>query len=166
NGLSGIEATAFAKNFSDIKKELNEKFKNFNNNNNGLKNEPIYAQVNKKKVGQAASPEPIYATIDDLGGPFPLKRHDKVDDLSKVGLSREQQLKQKIDNLNQAVSEAKAGFFGNLEQTIDKLKDSTKHNPMNLWVESAKKVPASLSAKLDNYATNSHTRINSNIHNG
>ncbi|WQR72351.1 type IV secretion system oncogenic effector CagA [Helicobacter pylori] len=222
NGLSGIEATALAKNFSDIKKELNEKFKNFNNNNNGPKNsgEPIYAQVNKKKTGQVASPEepiyaqvakkvtqkidqlnqaasglggvgqagfplkrhdkvddlskvgrsvspePIYATIDDLGGPFPLKRHDKVDDLSKVGLSRNQELAQKIDNLNQAVSEAKAGFFGNLEQTIDKLKDSTKHNPMNLWVESAKKVPASLSAKLDNYATNSHTRINSNIHNG
>ncbi|WRF19307.1 type IV secretion system oncogenic effector CagA [Helicobacter pylori] len=223
NGLSGIEATALAKNFSDIKKELNEKFKNFNNNNNGLKNstEPIYAKVNKKKTGQvaspeepiyaqvakkvnakidrlnqiasglggvgqaagfplkrhtkvddlskaglSASPEPIYATIDDLGGPFPLKRHSKVDDLSKVGLSRNQELAQKIDNLNQAVSEAKAGFFGNLEQTIDKLKDSTKHNPMNLWVESAKKVPASLSAKLDNYATNSHTRINSNIQNG
>ncbi len=222
NGLSGIEATALAKNFSDIKKELNEKFKNFNNNNNGLKNstEPIYAKVNKKKAGQAASleepiyaqvakkvnakidqlnqaasglggvgqagfplkrhdkvddlskvgrsvsPEPIYATIDDLGGPFPLKRHDKVDDLSKVGLSRNQELAQKIDNLNQAVSEAKAGFFGNLEQTIDNLKDSTKHNPMNLWVESAKKVPTSLSAKLDNYATNSHTRINSNVKNG
>ncbi|MGN8405256.1 type IV secretion system oncogenic effector CagA [Helicobacter pylori] len=223
NGLSGIEATALAKNFSDIKKELNEKFKNFNNNNNnGLKNgvEPIYAQVNKKKTGQVASPEepiyaqvakkvtqkidqlnqiasgfggvgqagfplkrhdkvddlskvgrsvspePIYATIDDLGGPFPLKRHDKVDNLSKVGLSRNQELAQKIDNLSQAVSEAKAGFFGNLEQTIDKLKDSTKHNPVNLWAESAKKVPASLSAKLDNYATNSHTRINSNIQNG
>ncbi len=229
NGLSGIEATALAKNFSDIKKELNAKLGNFNNNNNnGLKNgkdkgpeEPIYAKVNKKKTGQvaspeepiytqvakkvnakidrlnqiasglgnvgqaagfplkrhdkvddlskvglSASPEPIYATIDDLGGPFPLKRHDKVDDLSKVGLSRNQKLAQKIDNLNQAVSEAKAGFFGNLEQTIDKLKDSTKHNPMNLWVESAKKVPASLSAKLDNYATNSHTRINSNIKNG
>ncbi|MGL2649324.1 type IV secretion system oncogenic effector CagA [Helicobacter pylori] len=228
NGLSGIEATALAKNFSDIKKELNEKFKNFNNNNNGLKNgkdkgpeEPIYAQVNKKKTGQVASPEepvyaqvakkvtkkidqlnqaatsgfggvgqagfplkkrakvedlskvgrsvspePIYATIDDLGGSFPLKRHDKVDDLSKVGRSREQELTQKIDSLSQAVSEAKAGFFGNLERAIDKLKDSTKHNPMNLWVESAKKVPASLSAKLDNYATNSHTRINSNIQNG
>ncbi|MBH0292454.1 type IV secretion system oncogenic effector CagA [Helicobacter pylori] len=118
------------------------------------------------KVGRSVSPEPIYATIDDLGGPFPLKRHDKVDDLSKVGLSRNQELAQKIDNLNQAVSEAKAGYFGNLEQTIDKLKDSTKHNPMNLWAESAKKVPASLSAKLDNYATNSHTRINSNIQNG
>ncbi|OOQ17670.1 exotoxin CagA [Helicobacter pylori] len=221
NGLSGIEATALAKNFSDIKKELNEKFKNFNNNNNGLKNEPIYAKVNKKKTGQVASPEepiytqvakkvnakidrlnqiasglggvgraagfplkkhdkvddlskvgrsvspePIYATIDDLGGPFPLKRHDKVDDLSKVGLSRNQKLTQKIDNLNQAVSEAKAGYFGNLEQTIDNLKDSTKNNTMNLWAESAKKVPASLSAKLDNYATNSHTRINSNIQNG
>ncbi|WRA82783.1 type IV secretion system oncogenic effector CagA [Helicobacter pylori] len=227
NGLSGIEATALAKNFSDIKKELNEKFKNFNNNNNGLKNgkdkgpeEPIYAQVNKKKTGQVASPEepiyaqvakkvtqkidqlnqaasgfggvgqagfplkrhdkvddlskvgrsvspePIYATIDDLGGPFPLKRHDKVDDLSKVGLSRNQELTQKIDNLSQAVSEAKAGFFGNLEQTIDKLKDFTKNNPVNLWAEGAKKVPASLSAKLDNYATNSHTRINSNIQDG
>ncbi|NGP54839.1 type IV secretion system oncogenic effector CagA [Helicobacter pylori] len=224
NGLSQAEATTLSKNFSDIKKELNAKlFGNFNNNNNnGLKNstEPIYAKVNKKKTGQAASPEepiytqvakkvnakidqlnqaasgfggvgqagfplkrhdkvddlskvgrsvspePIYATIDDLGGPFPLKRHDKVDDLSKVGLSRNQELAQKIDNLNQAVSEAKAGFFGNLEQTIDKLKDSTKHNPVNLWVESAKKVPASLSAKLDNYATNSHTRINSNIKNG
>ncbi|KNX43714.1 type IV secretion system oncogenic effector CagA [Helicobacter pylori] len=187
NGLSQAEATTLSKNFSDIKKELNAKLGNFNNNNNnGLKNEPIYAKVNKKKAGQAAgfplkrhdkvddlskvglsaSPEPIYATIDDLGGPFPLKRHDKVDDLSKVGLSRNQELAQKIDNLNQAVSEAKAGSFGNLEQTIDKLKDSTKHNPMNLWVESAKKVPASLSAKLDNYATNSHTRINSNIKNG
>ncbi|WRC50803.1 type IV secretion system oncogenic effector CagA [Helicobacter pylori] len=118
------------------------------------------------KVGRSVSPEPIYATIDDLGGPFPLKRHDKVDDLSKVGLSREQQLKQKIDNLNQAVSEAKAGYFGNLEQTINKLKDSTKNNTVNLWAESAKKVPASLSAKLDNYATNSHTHINSNIKNG
>ncbi|EJC02153.1 cytotoxicity-associated immunodominant antigen [Helicobacter pylori Hp P-3] len=227
NGLSGIEATALAKNFSDIKKELNEKFKNFNNNNNGLKNgkdkgpeEPIYAQVNKKKTGQVASPEepiyaqvakkvtkkidqlnqaasgfggvgqagfplkrhdkvddlskvgrsvspePIYATIDDLGGSFPLRKSAKVDDLSKVGLSRNQELTQKIDSLSQAVSEAKAGFFGNLEQTIDKLKDSTKNNLVDLWAESAKKVPASLSAKLDNYATNSHTRINSNIQNG
>ncbi len=222
NGLSQAEATTLSKNFSDIKKELNEKFKNFNNNNNnGLKNEPIYAKVNKKKTGEvaspeepiytqvakkvkakidrlnqiasglggvgqaagfplkrhdkvddlskvglSASPEPIYATIDDLGGPFPLKRHDKVDDLSKVGLSREQELKQKIDDLNQAVSEAKACHFDNLDQMIDKLKDSTKHNVVNLWVESAKKVPASLSAKLDNYATNSHTRINSNVKNG
>ncbi len=222
NGLSGIEATALAKKFSDIKKELNEKFKNFNNNNNnGLKNEPIYAEVNKKKTGQvaspeepiytqvakkvkakidrldqiasglgdvgqatgfplkkhdkvgdlskvglSASPEPIYATIDDLGGPFPLTRHTKVDDLSKVGLSREQELTQKIDNLNQAVSEAKTRHFDNLDQMIDKLKDSTKKNVMNLYVESAKKVPTSLSAKLDNYATNSHTRINSNVKNG
>ncbi|GAA7391817.1 type IV secretion system oncogenic effector CagA [Helicobacter pylori] len=221
NGLSQAEATTLSKNFSDIKKELNAKLGNFNNNNNGLKNEPIYAKVNKKKTGQvasheepiytqvakkvnakidrlnqvarglggvgqaagfplkrhdkvddlskvglSASPEPIYATIDDLGGPFPLKRHDKVDDLSKVGLSRNQELAQKIDNLNQAVSEAKAGFFGNLEQTIDNLKDSVKNNSVNLWAESAKKVPASLSAKLDNYATNSHTRINSNIKNG
>ncbi len=222
NGLSGIEATVLAKNFSDIKKELNEKFKNFNNNNNnGLKNEPIYAKVNKKKteqvasleepiytqvakkvkakidrldqiasglgdvgqaagfplkrhdkvddlskVGLSANHEPIYATIDDLGGPFPLKRHDKVDDLSKVGLSRNQELAQKIDNLSQAVLEAKACHFGNLEQTIDKLKDSTKKNVMNLYVESAKKVPTSLSAKLDNYAINSHTHINSNVKNG
>ncbi|GAA8471733.1 type IV secretion system oncogenic effector CagA [Helicobacter pylori] len=221
NGLSKAEATTLSKNFSDIKKELNAKLGNFNNNNNGLKNEPIYAKVNKKKAGQAASleepiyaqvakkvnakidrlnqiasglggvgqaagfplkkhdkvddlskvglsasPEPIYATIDDLGGPFPLKRHDKVDDLSKVGLSRNQELAQKIDNLNQAVSEAKAGFFGNLEQTIDNLKDSAKNNLVNLWAESAKKVPASLQAKLDNYATNSHIRINSNIKNG
>ncbi|GAA8877823.1 type IV secretion system oncogenic effector CagA [Helicobacter pylori] len=220
NGLSKAEATTLSKNFSDIRKELSEKLGNFNNNNNGLKNEPIYAKVNKKKAGQAASleepiyaqvakkvnakidqlnqaasglggvgqagfplkrhdkvddlskvgrsvsPEPIYATIDDLGGPFPLKRHDKVDYLSKVELSRNQELAQKIDSLNQAVSEAKAGFFGNLEQTIDNLKDSAKNNPVNLWAESAKKVPASLSAKLDNYATNSHTRINSNVHNG
>ncbi len=221
NGLSKAEATTLSKNFSDIKKELNAKLGNFNNNNNGLKNEPIYAKVNKKKTGQAASPEepiyaqvakkvnakidrlnqiasglggvgqaagyplkrhdkvddlskvglsaspePIYATIDDLGGPFPLKRHDKVEDLSKVGLSRNQELAQEIDNLNQAVSEAKAGFFGNLERTIDKLKDSTKYNSVNLWVESAKKVPTSLSAKLDNYATNSHTRINSNVQSG
>ncbi|WQX74601.1 type IV secretion system oncogenic effector CagA [Helicobacter pylori] len=258
NGLSKAEATTLSKNFSDIKKELNAKLGNFNNNNNnGLKNstEPIYAKVNKKKTGQvaspeepiyaqvakkvnakidrlnqiasglggvgqaagfplkkhgkvddlskvglsaspepiyatiddlggpfplkkhgkvddlskvglSASPEPIYATIDDLGGPFPLKKHGKVDDLSKVGLSRNQELAQKIDNLNQAVSEAKAGFFGNLEQTIDNLKDSTKNNLMNLWAESTKKVPASLSAKLDNYATNSHTRINSNVQSG
>nr|AEN84309.1 cytotoxin-associated protein [Helicobacter pylori] len=221
NGLSKAEATTLSKNFSDIKKELNAKLGNFNNNNNGLKNEPIYAKVNKKKAGQAASheepiyaqvakkvnakidrlnqiasglggvgqaagfplkkhdkvddlskvgrsvsPEPIYATIDDLGGPFPLKKHDKVNDLSRVGLSREEELTRKIGDLNQAVSEAKAGFFGNLEQTIDNLKDSAKNNPVNLWAESAKKVPASLSAKLDNYATNSHTRINSNIKNG
>ncbi|MGN8447627.1 type IV secretion system oncogenic effector CagA [Helicobacter pylori] len=222
NGLSQAEATTLSKNFSDIKKELNEKFKNFNNNNNnGLKNEPIYAKVNKKKTGEvaspeepiytqvakkvnakidrlnqiasglgdvgqatgfplkrhtkvddlskvglSASPEPIYATIDDLGGPFPLKRHDKVDDLSKVGLSRNQELAQKIDNLNQAVLEAKASHFDNLDQMIDKLKDSTKKNVMNLYVESAKKVPTSLSAKLDDYATNSHIRINSNVKNG
>ncbi len=222
NGLSKAEATTLSKNFSDIKKELNEKFKNFNNNNNnGLKNEPIYAKVNKKKTGQAASPEepiyaqvakkvnakidrlnqiasglggvgravgfplkkydkvddlskvglsaspePIYATIDDLGGPFPLKKYDKVDDLSKVGLSREQELTQKIDNLDQAVSEAKACRFDNLDQMIDKLKDSTKKNVTNLYVESAKKVPTSLSAKLDNYATNSHIRINSDVKNG
>ncbi len=222
NGLSQAEATTLSKNFSDIKKELNEKFKNFNNNNNnGLKNEPIYAKVNKKKTGEvasleepiytqvaknvkakidrlnqiasglgdvgqatgfplkkhdkvgdlskvglSASPEPIYATIDDLGGPFPLKKHDKVGDLSKVGLSREQELTQKIDNLNQAVSEAKTCHFDNLEQMIDKLKDSTKKNVMNLYVESTKQLPTSLSAKLDNYATNSHTRINSNVQNG
>ncbi|GAA8039410.1 type IV secretion system oncogenic effector CagA [Helicobacter pylori] len=187
NGLSKAEATTLSKNFSDIKKELNAKLGNFNNNNNGLKNEPIYAKVNKKKAGQAAShEEPIYAQVakkvnakidqlnqiaSGLGGVgqaagFPLKRHDKVEDLSKVGLSRNQELAQKIDNLNQAVSEAKAGYFGNLEQTIDNLKDSTKYNPVNLWAESAKKVPASLSAKLDNYATNNHTRINSNIRNG
>ncbi len=207
NGLSQAEVTTLSKNFSDIKKELNEKFKNFNNNNNnGLKNEPIYAKVNKKKTGEVASlEEPIYAKVNKkktgevasleepiyaqvakkvnakidrlnqiasgLGGVgqaagYPLKRHDKVEYLSKVGLSREQQLKRKIDNLNQAVSEAKAGFFSNLEQTIDNLKDFAKHNPVNLWVEGAKKVPASLSAKLDNYATNSHTRINSNIQNG
>ncbi|WRG21987.1 type IV secretion system oncogenic effector CagA [Helicobacter pylori] len=144
--------------------------------------EPIYATIDDlggpfplkrhdkvddlSKVGRSVSPEPIYATIDDLGGPFPLKRHDKVDDLSKVGLSRGQELTQKIDNLNQAVSEARAGYFGNLEQTIDKLKDSTKNNLMNLWAESAKKVHAGLSAKLDNYATNSHTRINSNVQSG
>ncbi|GAA8720202.1 hypothetical protein HpDR94b_03190 [Helicobacter pylori] len=118
------------------------------------------------KVGRSVSPEPIYATIDDLGGSFPLRRSAKVEDLSKAGLSRNQELTQKIDNLSQAVSEAKAGFFGNLEQTIDKLKDSTKNNLVNLWAESVEKVPASLSAKLDNYATNSHTRINSNIQNG
>ncbi|MFP6096146.1 type IV secretion system oncogenic effector CagA [Helicobacter pylori] len=201
NGLSQAEATTLSRNFSDIKKELDAKFGNFNNNNNnGLENEPIYAKVNKKKAGQAASPEPIYATIDDLGGPFPLKRHDKVDDLSKVGLSaspepiyatiddlggpfplkrhdkvddlskvglsRNQELAQKIDNLNQAVLEAKAYHFDNLDQMIDKLKDFTKKNVVNLYAESAKKVPTSLSAKLDNYAINSHIRINSNVKNG
>ncbi|WP_220955822.1 type IV secretion system oncogenic effector CagA [Helicobacter pylori] len=225
NGLSQAEATTLSKNFSDIKKELNEKFKNFNNNNNnGLKNEPIYAKVNKKKTGEVASPEepiyaqvakkvsakidqlneaaskinvkidrinkiasagkgvggfsgaersanpePIYATIDfdeaNQAG-FPLRRSAAVNDLSKVGLSREQELTQKIDNLNQAVSEAKACHFDNLDQMIDELKDSTKKNVVNLYVESAKKVPTSLSAKLDNYATNSHTRINSNVKNG
>ncbi len=145
--------------------------------------EPIYATIDDlggpfplkrhtkvddlSKVGLSASPEPIYATIDDLGGPFPLKRHTKVDDLSKVGLSRNQELAQKIDNLNQAVLEAKASsHFDNLDQMIDKLKDSTKKNVMNLYVESAKKVPTSLSAKLDDYATNSHAGINSNVKNG
>ncbi|GAA7889694.1 type IV secretion system oncogenic effector CagA [Helicobacter pylori] len=256
NGLSKAEATTLSKNFSDIKKELNEKFKNFNNNNNnGLKNEPIYAKVNKKKIGEvanleepiytqvakkvkakidrldqiasglggvgqvagfplkrhdkvdnlskvglsanhepiyatiddlggpfplkrhdkvdnlskvglSANHEPIYATIDDLGGPFPLKRHDKVDNLSKVGLSREQELTRRIGDLNQAVSEAKTGYFDKLEQKIDELKDSTKKNALKLWVESAKQVPTGLQAKLDNYATNSHTRINSNVQSG
>ncbi|GAA7050143.1 type IV secretion system oncogenic effector CagA [Helicobacter pylori] len=228
NGLSKTEATTLSKNFSDIRKELNEKlFGNSNNNNNGLKNntEPIYAQVNKKKTGQVASPEepiyaqvakkvsakidqlneatsainrkidrinkiasagkgvgnfggagqsaspeePIYATIDfdeaNQAG-FPLRRYAGVNDLSKVGLSREQELTRRIGDLSQAVSEAKTGHFGNLEQKIDELKDSTKKNAVKLWVESAKQVPTGLQAKLDNYATNSHTRINSNVQNG
>ncbi|GHP90450.1 cytotoxicity-associated immunodominant antigen [Helicobacter pylori] len=228
NGLSKTEATKLSKNFSDIRKELSEKlFGNSNNNNNGLKNntEPIYAQVNKKKTGQATSPEepiyaqvakkvsakidqlneatsainrkidrinkiasagkgvggfsgagrsaspeePIYATIDfdeaNQAG-FPLRRYAGVNDLSKVGLSREQELTLRIGDLSQAVSEAKTGSFGNLEQKIDELKDSTKKNALKLWVESAKQVPTSLQAKLDNYATNSHTRINSNVQNG
>ncbi|GAA8786109.1 type IV secretion system oncogenic effector CagA [Helicobacter pylori] len=246
NGLSKTEATKLSKNFSDIRKELNEKlFGNSNNNNNGLKNneepiyaqvnkkkagqaaspeEPIYAQVNKKKTGQAASPEepiytqvakkvsakidqlneatskinrkidrinkiasagkgvggfsgagqaaspePIYATIDfdeaNQAG-FPLRRSAAVNDLSKVGLSREEELTRRISDLNQAVSEAKAGHFGKLEQKIDELKDSTKKNAVKLWVESAKQVPTNLQAKLDNYATNSHTCINSNVKNG
>ncbi|WP_231214868.1 type IV secretion system oncogenic effector CagA [Helicobacter pylori] len=225
NGLSKTEATTLTKNFSDIRKELNEKlFGNSNNNNNGLKNEPIYAQVNKKKAGQAtspeepiyaqvakkvsakidqlneatsainrkidrinkiasagkgvggfsgagrsASPEPIYATIDfdeaNQAG-FPLRRSAAVNDLSKVGLSMEQELTRRIGDLNQAVSEAKTGRFDKLEQKIDELKDSTKKNALKLWVESAKQVPTSLQAKLDNYATNSHTRINSNVQDG
>ncbi|WQZ49083.1 type IV secretion system oncogenic effector CagA [Helicobacter pylori] len=226
NGLSKTEATTLTKNFSDIRKELNEKlFGNSNNNNNGLKNEPIYAKVNKKKTGQAASPEepiyaqvakkvsakidqlnestsainrkidrinkiasagkgvggfsgagrsaspeePIYATIDfdeANQADFPLRRYAGVGDLSKVGLSREQELTRRIGDLNQAASEAKTGHFGNLEQKIDELKDSTKKNALKLWVESAKQVPTSLQAKLDNYATNSHTRINSNVQGG
>ncbi len=227
NGLSKTEATKLSKNFSDIRKELSEKlFGKSNNNNNGLKNneEPIYAQVNKKKAGQAASPEepiyaqvakkvsakidqlneatsainrkidrinkiasagkgvggfsgagqsaspePIYATIDfdeaNQAG-FPLRRYAGVNDLSKVGLSREQELTSRIGDLSQAVSEAKTGHFGKLEQKIDELKDSTKKNALKLWVESAKQVPTSLQAKLDNYATNSHTRINSNVQHG
>ncbi|GAA9914424.1 type IV secretion system oncogenic effector CagA [Helicobacter pylori] len=228
NGLSKTEATKLSKNFSDIRKELSEKlFGKSNNNSNGLKNneEPIYAQVNKKKAGQAASPEepiytqvakkvnaridrlnkiastingkidqlnrtasankgvgdfsgagrsaspeePIYATIDfdeaNQAG-FPLRRYAGFDDLSKVGLSREQELTRRIGDLNQAVSEAKTGHFDNLEQKIDELKDSTKKNALKLWAESAKQVPTGLQAKLDNYATNSHTRINSNVQNG
>ncbi len=227
NGLSKTEATTLSKNFSDIRKELNEKlFGKSNNNSNGLKNneEPIYAKVNKKKTGQvaspeepiyaqvakkvsakidqlneatlainrkidrinkiasagkgvgnfggagqSASPEPIYATIDfdeaNQAG-FPLRRYAAVNDLSKVGLSREQELTRRIGDLNQAVSEAKIGRFGNLEQKIDELKDFTKKNALKLWVESTKQVPTGLQAKLDNYATNSHIRINSNFQNG
>ncbi|GHP68728.1 cytotoxicity-associated immunodominant antigen [Helicobacter pylori] len=225
NGLSKTEATKLSKNFSDIRKELSEKLFG-KSNSNGLKNneEPIYAQVNKKKAGQvaspeepiyaqvakkvsakidqlneatsainrkidrinkiasagkgvggfsgagrSASPEPIYATIDfdeaNQAG-FPLRRYAAVNDLSKVGLSREQELTRRIGDLNQAVSEAKTGHFDKLEQKIDELKDSTKKNALKLWVESAKQVPTSLQAKLDNYATNSHTRINSNVQNG
>ncbi|GAA8783212.1 type IV secretion system oncogenic effector CagA [Helicobacter pylori] len=226
SGLSKTEATKLSKNFSDIRKELSEKLFG-KSNSNGLKNneEPIYAQVNKKKTGQVASPEepiyaqvakkvsakidqlneatsainrkidrinkiasagkgvggfsgagrsaspeePIYATIDfdeaNQAG-FPLRRYAGVNDLSKVGLSREQELTRRIGDLNQAVSEAKMGHFGNLEQKIDELKDSTKKNALKLWVESAKQVPTSLQAKLDNYATNSHTRINSNVQSG
>ncbi|GHR03521.1 cytotoxicity-associated immunodominant antigen [Helicobacter pylori] len=225
NGLSKTEATKLSKNFSDIRKELSEKLFG-KSNSNGLKNneEPIYAQVNKKKTGQvaspeepiyaqvakkvsakidqlneatsainrkidrinkiasagkgvggfsgagrSASPEPIYATIDfdeaNQAG-FPLRRYAGVNDLSKVGLSREQELTRRIGDLNQAVSEAKTGHFDKLEQKIDELKDSTKKNAVKLWVESAKQVPTGLQAKLDNYATNSHTRINSNVQNG
>ncbi|GHP55890.1 cytotoxicity-associated immunodominant antigen [Helicobacter pylori] len=245
NGLSKTEATKLSKNFSDIRKELSEKLFG-KSNSNGLKNneepiyaqvnkkktgqatspeEPIYAQVNKKKTGQAASPEepiytqvakkvnaridrlnkiastinakvdqlnktasagkgvggfsgagrsaspeePIYATIDfdeaNQAG-FPLRRYAGVNDLSKVGLSREQELTRRIGDLNQAVSEAKTGHFDKLEQKIDELKDSTKKNALKLWVESAKQVPTGLQAKLDNYATNSHTHINSNVQHG
>ncbi|GAA8962614.1 type IV secretion system oncogenic effector CagA [Helicobacter pylori] len=225
NGLSKTEATKLSKNFSDIRKELSEKLFG-KSNSNGLKNneEPIYAQVNKKKTGQvaspeepiyaqvakkvsakidqlneatsainrkidrinkiasagkgvggfsgagrSASPEPIYATIDfdeaNQAG-FPLRRYAGVNDLSKVGLSREQELTRRIGDLNQAVSEAKTGHFDKLEQKIDELKDSTKKNAVKLLVESAKQVPTSLQTKLDNYATNSHTRINSNVKNG
>ncbi|GAA7426533.1 type IV secretion system oncogenic effector CagA [Helicobacter pylori] len=211
NGLSKTEAIGLSKNFSDIRKELNEKLGNFNNNNNGLKNneEPIYTQVAKKvsakidrlnklastinvKIGQLneanqadsllkrkvsvkidqlnKTASAINAEIDQLSkenqASFPLSRYATVDDLSKVGLSREQELTRRIGDLNQAVSEAKAGYFGNLEQTMDELKDSTKKNVLNLWVESAKQVPTSLQARLDDYATNSHTRINSNVKNG
>ncbi|WP_441712695.1 type IV secretion system oncogenic effector CagA [Helicobacter pylori] len=120
-------------------------------------------------AGRSASPEPIYATIDfdeaNQAG-FPLRRYAAVNDLSKVGLSREQELTRRIGDLNQAVSEAKIGHFDKLEQKIDELKDSTKKNAVKLWVESAKQVPTSLQAKLDNYATNSHTRINSNVQSG
>ncbi|GAA6792332.1 type IV secretion system oncogenic effector CagA [Helicobacter pylori] len=225
NGLSKTEATKLSKNFSDIRKELSEKLFG-KSNSNGLKNneEPIYAQVNKKKAGQvaspeepiyaqvakkvsakidqlneatsainrkidrinkiasagkgvggfsgagrSASPEPIYATIDfdeaNQAG-FPLRRSAGVNDLSKVGLSREQELTHRIGDLIQAVSEAKTGHFDKLEQKIDELKDSTKNNASKLWVESAKQVPTSLQAKLDNYATNSHIRVNSNVKNG
>ncbi len=211
NGLSKTEAVGLSKNFSDIRKELSEKLGNFNNNNNGLKNneEPIYTQVAKKvsakidrlnklastinvKIGQlneanqadfplkrkvsekidrlnkAAST--INAKIDQLNEAnqkdFPLSRYAAVDDLSKVGLSKEQELTRRIGDLNQAVSEAKAGYFGKLEQTMDDLKDSTKKNVLNLWVESAKQVSTSLQTRLDDYATNSHTRINSNVKNG
>ncbi len=120
-------------------------------------------------AGRSASPEPIYATIDfdeaNQAG-FPLRRYAGVNDLSKVGLSREQELTRRIGDLSQAVSEAKTGHFDNLEQKIDELKDSTKKNALKLWVESAKQVPTGLQAKLDNYATNSHTHINSNIKDG
>ncbi|GAA8076847.1 hypothetical protein Neuguinea63_08550 [Helicobacter pylori] len=95
-----------------------------------------------------------------------MSRYAAVDDLSKVGFSKEQELTRRIGDLNQAVSEAKAGYFGKLEQTIDELKDSTKKNVLSLWVESAKQVSTNLQAKLDDYATNSHTRINSNVKNG
>ncbi|GAA7422028.1 type IV secretion system oncogenic effector CagA [Helicobacter pylori] len=211
NGLSKTEAIGLSKNFSDIRKELNEKLGNFNNNNNGLKNneEPIYTQVAKKvsakidRLNKTASAinakidqlnetnqadsllkrkvsakidrlnktaSAINAEIDQLNetnqAGFPLSRYAAVDVLSKVGLSREQELTRRIGDLNQAVSEAKAGYFGNLEQTMDELKDSTKKNVLNLWVESAKQVPTSLQARLDDYATNSHTRINSNVKNG
>ncbi|GAA7412856.1 type IV secretion system oncogenic effector CagA [Helicobacter pylori] len=211
NGLSKTEAIGLSKNFSDIRKELNKKLGNFNNNNNGLKNneEPIYTQVAKKvsakidrlnklastinvKIGQlneanqadSLLKRKVSAKIDRLNklastinvkigqlnetnqASFPLSRYAAVDDLSKVGLSREQELTRRIGDLNQAVSEAKGGYFGNLEQTMDELKDSTKKNVLNLWVESAKQVPTSLQARLDDYATNSHTRINSNVKNG
>nr|ACV92799.1 cytotoxin associated protein A [Helicobacter pylori] len=120
-------------------------------------------------AGRSASPEPIYATIDfdeaNQAG-FPLRRYAGVNDLSKVGLSREKELTRRIGDLNQAVSEAKTGHFGNLEQKIDELKDSTKKNALKLWVKARNKCLSGLQAKLDNYATNSHTRINSNVQGG
>ncbi|GAA7688051.1 type IV secretion system oncogenic effector CagA [Helicobacter pylori] len=172
--FSGVEQElAKLKNFLTDQK-LDQKNESFNyttiDDLGGPSSLKRYAGVDDlSKVGLSSSPEPIYATIDDLSGSSPLKRYAGVDDLSKAGLSREQELTQKIGNLNQAVSEAKAGSFGNLEQTMDRLKDSTKKNVVNLWFEGARKVPISLpssQAKLDNYATNNHTRINSNVKNG
>ncbi|GAA9190087.1 hypothetical protein Taiwan62_07710 [Helicobacter pylori] len=69
-------------------------------------------------------------------------------------------------NFSDIRKELNEKLFGNSNNNNNGLKDSTKKNALKLWVESAKQVPTGLQAKLDNYATNSHTRINSNVHNG
>ncbi|GAA9138312.1 type IV secretion system oncogenic effector CagA [Helicobacter pylori] len=69
-------------------------------------------------------------------------------------------------NFSDIRKELNEKLFGNSNNNNNGLKDSTKKNALKLWVESAKQVPISLQAKLDNYATNSHTRINSNVQDG
>nr|CBV36135.1 CagA protein [Helicobacter pylori] len=159
--------------YDQVAKAVNEKIDQLNKEASASKGVGDFSGLGLGRLaGRLDSREPIYVTIDDLGGPYTLKMHAEGDGPSKVGLSRDQELTQKIGNLHQAVSEAKAGFFSspkqmtNLEQAMQGLKDSTKKNVMNLWVEGTKKVPTRLQAKLDNYATNSHTRINSNVKNG
>nr|BBB46668.1 cag pathogenicity island protein 26 [Helicobacter pylori] len=104
NGLSKTEATKLSKNFSEIRKELNEKLFG-KSNNNGLKNneEPIYAQVNKKKTGQTASPEePIYTQVAK-------KVNARIDRLNKIAST----INAKVDQLNKTASASKGvGGFG------------------------------------------------------
>ncbi len=161
--------------YDQVAKKVNEKIDQLNKEASASKGVGDFSGLGLGRLaGRLDSREPIYVTIDDLGGPYTLKMHAEGDGPSKVGLSRDQELTQKIGNLHQAVSEAKAGFFSspkqmtNLEQAMQGLKDSTKKNVVNLHFEGVRKVLSlpSSQAKLDNYATNNHTRINSNVKNG
>ncbi len=122
-----------------LEKEVAKKLESRNDNKNRME---AKAQANSQK-------DKIFALINKEASK---EARIIAYDQALKGIKRE--LSDRIKNINK----------NNI--SYNALKDSIRKNIVNLWIESAKQVPTSLQAKLDNYATNSHTRINSNVQNG